>query len=350
MDDLIKKLHKMIDNHGRGSAVHADDYLSLAEINAILAVLGAAQGGLGKADVWHEGSLSFYHAQLLRKLTPEEALALPPEIEGDAGVGAAQAGEGTPRTDVMVTGNSDPSTEEYEDLAAFTRLLERKNIALRGQLASAKILGLKTASLIDKGIEFVRKAEEAERELTNMRKEREQYLPFYLKWAVSPYPVEPSCFICGCDMRDKPYGVKHLEVAGIVACEDCKNARNKLAEAERKAEQGFRDGAKAMFDYFHERAANNYHGNPKVQESMDAENKTVLEWIGDALESVSPKDSCHWRDLTEEINLRMEAERKLADAADLLGKGPNLLISRAHYQELINRLSERDRNAIKGGR
>lgn len=201
MDDLTKKLHKMIDNHGRGSAVYADDYLSLAEIDAILTALGDAQEDLGEADVWHEGSQSFYHARLLRKLTPEEALALPPEIEGDDEVRKTPGVGDTPRTDRIVTGNSDPSTEEYEDLATFTRQLERETVHFRQQV--------------------------------------EHY-------------------------RDK--------------CE-------RLAEA-----------------------------------SFQSEERAV------------------------------KAERELADAADLLGKGPNLLISRAHYQELINRLSEKDRNLMNDAR
>lgn len=32
----------------------------------------------------------------------------------------------TPRTDIMVSGNSDPQVDEYEELAAFTRQLERE--------------------------------------------------------------------------------------------------------------------------------------------------------------------------------------------------------------------------------
>jgi hypothetical protein len=32
----------------------------------------------------------------------------------------------TPRTDLIVTGNSDPTVDEYEDLATFTRQLERE--------------------------------------------------------------------------------------------------------------------------------------------------------------------------------------------------------------------------------
>jgi len=32
----------------------------------------------------------------------------------------------TPRTDIMATGNSNPSVDEYEDLLEFTRQLERE--------------------------------------------------------------------------------------------------------------------------------------------------------------------------------------------------------------------------------
>ena len=32
----------------------------------------------------------------------------------------------TPRTDLMVSGNSEPTVDEYEDLATFTRQLERE--------------------------------------------------------------------------------------------------------------------------------------------------------------------------------------------------------------------------------
>ena len=39
----------------------------------------------------------------------------------------------TPRTDAMVSGNSNPSADEYEDLAAFTRQLERQLAKIRNE-------------------------------------------------------------------------------------------------------------------------------------------------------------------------------------------------------------------------
>ena len=35
----------------------------------------------------------------------------------------------TPKTDIMASGNSDPSAEEYDDLLGFARQLERELIA-----------------------------------------------------------------------------------------------------------------------------------------------------------------------------------------------------------------------------
>lgn len=48
--------------------------------------------------------------------------------------------EGTPRTDSMVTGNSDPTQEEYEDLAYFARTLELENLSLQRRLGEAERL------------------------------------------------------------------------------------------------------------------------------------------------------------------------------------------------------------------
>jgi hypothetical protein len=41
-----------------------------------------APGELGIADVWHEGSKSYYRAKLFKKLTPEEAEFDPTESVG----------------------------------------------------------------------------------------------------------------------------------------------------------------------------------------------------------------------------------------------------------------------------
>jgi hypothetical protein len=61
----------------------------------------------------------------------------------------------------------------------------------------------------------------------------------------------------------------------------------------------FQRGARAMFDYFHIRAANNWHGNPKVQEQCAKENTLLLSWVEDALESVDPAIHAEWKTLQE---------------------------------------------------
>ena len=66
---------------------------------------------------------------------------------------------------------------------------------------------------------------------------------------------------------------------------------------EKTISDDFNAGAKAMFDYFQFRMANHWHGDPKVNESCIKENQLLGEWILDALEEVSPKNSAIWRSL-----------------------------------------------------
>lgn len=63
--------------------------------------------------------------------------------------------------------------------------------------------------------------------------------------------------------------------------------------------EDFRLGAKAMFDYLLYRAANNYHGNPKINEWCKTENIIIEKWAEDALADVSPEDCTTWRTLRE---------------------------------------------------
>ena len=43
----------------------------------------------------------------------------------------------TPRVDAIITGNSDVTNEEYEDLAYLARALERENAAMREAIREA---------------------------------------------------------------------------------------------------------------------------------------------------------------------------------------------------------------------
>lgn len=81
--------------------------------------------------------------------------------------------------------------------------------------------------------------------------------------------------------------------------------------------RGFREGAKALFDYLYTRAVNNYHGNEVVNEACEKENEVIFRWITDALASVSPKDHEEWLSITElnkeilrlkQENLRLQKE------------------------------------------
>ena len=64
-------------------------------------------------------------------------------------------------------------------------------------------------------------------------------------------------------------------------------------------EESFNRGAKAMFDYFQYRIANRYHGDTEVNKAIQEENKVLLEFIQDALESVNPEQYTVWVSLDE---------------------------------------------------
>lgn len=75
--------------------------------------------------------------------------------------------------------------------------------------------------------------------------------------------------------------------------------------------EDFRAGAKAMFDYFHYRAANNYHSRPLVQEICNKENALVLSWANDALDEVSPEDFATWKSIDEAYRAGFNAGKNL---------------------------------------
>jgi len=76
----------------------------------------------------------------------------------------------------------------------------------------------------------------------------------------------------------------------------------------------FRAGAKAMFDLFLYKAANNYHGNPQTQKICDIENRLLEEVAEDALESVDEFAYDEWKSITallKENRLLKEEIQKL---------------------------------------
>lgn len=76
-------------NGNRGFALSRDEAIE----NGLVAIrtLPPAQGDEHIADVWHEGSKSFYRAKLLKQLTSEEALHHPLDIHSAQGDGMRDA-------------------------------------------------------------------------------------------------------------------------------------------------------------------------------------------------------------------------------------------------------------------
>ena len=57
----------------------------------------------------------------------------------------------TPRTNLMITGNSDPSPEEYEELATFTRQLERQVTGLLERIETHEVRRGRAIRILEKG-------------------------------------------------------------------------------------------------------------------------------------------------------------------------------------------------------
>ena len=74
----------------------------------------------------------------------------------------------------------------------------------------------------------------------------------------------------------------------------------------------FQRGVRAMFDYFAYRSANNYHGNPKMNELCNKENDLVMSWAQDALVETDEDSFNEWNSIIHKEDLR-----KAVDAAIL---------------------------------
>ena len=77
----------------------------------------------------------------------------------------------------------------------------------------------------------------------------------------------------------------------------------------------FRKGVRAMFDYLTYRAANNYHGNPRINARCDEENSIINSWAAEALHTISPDDHMEWCSIVE---LRKENIQLRADIGKVL--------------------------------
>lgn len=76
VDTIFQVLGTIMHRYENGSDIKPDltylDHLLTREFHS---------NELGIADVWHEGSQSFYEAKLLKKISPEVALMMPPELD-----------------------------------------------------------------------------------------------------------------------------------------------------------------------------------------------------------------------------------------------------------------------------
>lgn len=90
--------------------------------------------------------------------------------------------------------------------------------------------------------------------------------------------------------------------------------------------KSFNEGARAMFDHFHMRAANNWHANPAQDALRAKDNELCLEWIEDALNDVSPEHLATWHEVTKLIKFKDELKieianlRKIVDADLYIGR------------------------------
>ena len=90
-------------------------------------------------------------------------------------------------------------------------------------------------------------------------------------------------------------------------------------ESSASNDTAFGKGVRAVFDYFHYRAANNYHANPKIQLEINKENSVVLRWVNDALEEISEKDYKEWISIKRAYDDGFAAGQKAA-VVNLSGK------------------------------
>lgn len=76
----------------------------------------------------------------------------------------------------------------------------------------------------------------------------------------------------------------------------------------------FHQGARAMFDFFLDKAANNWHGNPKINEQCEHESVIATSWAKEAFSQVSPSDYNLWVEITTLQSRIKELESQLRSA------------------------------------
>lgn len=72
----------------------------------------------------------------------------------------------------------------------------------------------------------------------------------------------------------------------------------------------FSRGVRTMFDYLQTRIVNNFSGNIETQTHLNQINKTLEEWLSDALEEVSESDYSEWITATQAYAAGVEKHKR----------------------------------------
>jgi hypothetical protein len=89
---------------------------------------------------------------------------------------------------------------------------------------------------------------------------------------------------------------------------------------DKKITEDFRSGAKAMFDMFLYKAANNYHPDPKVQKMCDIENNLLDEVAQISLKEVDEYAYDEWRSITDLVNENNDLKKQISSLKERLSK------------------------------
>lgn len=77
-----------------------------------------------------------------------------------------------------------------------------------------------------------------------------------------------------------------------------------------KSVDDFSRGVRTMSDYLQTRIANNFSGNSETQAHLNEINKTLEEWLSDALEEVSESDYSEWITATQAYAAGVEKHKR----------------------------------------
>ena len=110
-------------------------------------------------------------------------------------------------------------------------------------------------------------------------------------------------------------------------------------EQEKKLTE-FQRGVRAMFDYFAYRSANNYHGNPKMNELCNKENELVMSWAQDALRETDEDSFNEWNSILHKEDLRKAIDAGILALDDWTHTFASEFCDKARVAEAKARLNE----------